>query len=189
MRHRARLQIINIDKNLWETIKLVSLHFIVKDVYSTASTEIEQSKFSDVLKQQAENYVVSVWVTAPDLFHLRCFATPKFVKTLKKGLKCHLGGKWEDARSILGKVDQMMSSNHIGGVGLSLAILKYMEANAWSCPVTWSGYRPLTRNKYMLSTKTTEKRTGSEVKYLIVPASRQMINIDKKLLKSNGLIT
>jgi hypothetical protein len=99
---------------------------------------------SEVLTQQAENYDGSVWMTDPDLVQLRCFATPEFVKTFEKGLKCYLEGNWEEARAILGKVDQMMSSNDIGGDGPSRAILKYMEANDWSCPATWSSHRPLT---------------------------------------------
>eukprot|EP00804_Cyclotella_cryptica_P031221 CCRYP_020319-RA/>CCRYP_020319-RA protein AED:0.07 eAED:0.07 QI:0/0.85/0.87/1/0.57/0.37/8/2080/875 len=99
---------------------------------------------NEVLAQQAENYDVSVWMTDPDLIQLRCLATPEFLKAFEKGLKCYLEGNWEEARSILGKADEMMSSNDTGGDGPSRAILKYMKANDWSCPPTWSGHRPLT---------------------------------------------
>jgi hypothetical protein len=99
---------------------------------------------NEVLTQQAENYDMSAWMTDPDLIQLRCLATPEFVTTFKKGLKCYLEGQWEEARTSLEKADQMMASNDIGGDGPSRAILKYMKANKWTCPSTWAGHRPLT---------------------------------------------
>ena len=99
---------------------------------------------NEVLTQQAEQYDTSIWTTDPDLIQLRCLATPEFIKTFNKGLKCYLEGNWEKAREILGKADKMMASNDIGGDGPSRAILKYMETNDWICPETWSGHRPLT---------------------------------------------
>jgi hypothetical protein len=99
---------------------------------------------NEVLTQQAENYDVSTWMTDPDLIQLRCLATPEFIKTFEKGVKCYLEGTWEEAKKRLEKADQMMASNDIGGDGPSRAILKYMKANNWSCPPTWSGHRPLT---------------------------------------------
>lgn len=105
--------------------------------YSTLSVK-------EVLIQQAEHYDASTWISDPDLLQLRCLATPQFVRTFDKGLQNYLGGQWEVAREQLGKADQMMASNDIGGDGPSRAILKYMELNDWVCPETWLGHRPLT---------------------------------------------
>ena len=79
---------------------------------------------NEVLTQQAENYDVLTWMTDPDLIQLRCLATPEFITTFKKGVKCYLEGTWEEAKKILEKADQMMASNDIGGDGPSRAILK-----------------------------------------------------------------
>lgn len=98
----------------------------------------------DVLSKQADSYDTSMWMSDPDLVQLRCLATPQFVKTFDKGLSNYLGGNWDAARASLEKVDAMMKSNDTGGDGPSRAILKYMEANDWVCPETWSGHRPLT---------------------------------------------
>jgi len=98
----------------------------------------------EVLTRQADNYDLSTWMSDPDLLQLRCLATPEFLKLFDKGLNNYLGGHWEEARTILEKADQMMASNDIGGDGPSRAILKYMKANDWVCPSSWSGHRPLT---------------------------------------------
>jgi hypothetical protein len=127
---------ISIDKNLGETLltrKLVYLHTIMKsepvinnlNPYHTFQKQTfpqlrpptySNLSISEVLTQQAENHDVSVW-TDPGLIQPRCFATPEIIKTFEKGLKCYLEGNWEEARTILGKVSQMMPSNDVGGDG------------------------------------------------------------------------
>ncbi|KAL7552266.1 hypothetical protein ACHAWF_015498 [Thalassiosira exigua] len=111
--------------------------------------QLRAPKFSslsvqEVLTRQAENYDASTWVSDPDLIQLRRLATPIFLKTFDKGLNNYLGGRWDEAREDLEKADKLMASNDIGGDGPSRAILKYMEANQWACPPSWSGHRPLT---------------------------------------------
>mmetsp|Transcript_25188 Transcript_25188/g.53625 ORF Transcript_25188/g.53625 Transcript_25188/m.53625 type:complete len:151 (+) Transcript_25188:1-453(+) len=111
--------------------------------------QLRAPKFSnlsleEVLTRQAENYETATWTSDPDLVQLRCLATTEFLKTFEKGLHSYLGGRWEEARAILEKADQMMASSDIGGDGPSQAILKYMNANDWVCPPSWSGKRPLT---------------------------------------------
>ena len=111
--------------------------------------QLRAPKFStlsvqEVLTRQAENYDASTWVSDPDLIQLRRLATPQFLKTFDKGLNNYLGGRWDEARADLEKADAMMASNDIGGDGPSRAILKFMEANEWTCPPSWSGRRPLT---------------------------------------------
>jgi len=98
----------------------------------------------EVLTRQAESYDALTWMSDPDLIQLRCLATPQFLKAFDKGLNNYLGGHWDEARIDLEKADKMMASNDIGGDGPSQAILKYMDANNWVCPSSWSGHRPLT---------------------------------------------